>query len=152
MVRAIDHINIVVADLARAVQFYTAVLGFRKTKEAYLEGEWIERIVGLKGVRARVAYVVAPAGEPRIELLHYESPRGPAVADNSRPNTIGLRHVALRVDDMAATVSRLRAAGVTLFNEPERVPGGVVQHDAGDKTLVYFLDPDGVILELAEYQ
>lgn len=152
MVRAIDHINIVVADLARSVTFYTEVLGFRKTKEAFLEGDWIERIVGLPGVRGRVAYVVAPAGEPRIELLCYETPRGTATAANSRPNTPGLRHVALRVDDMAATVARLRVAGVELFGEPVRVPGGVVKHDAGDKTLVYFLDPDGVILELAEYQ
>ena len=47
--------------------------------------------------------------------------------------------------------ARLKAAGVTLFSEPVRVPAGVVKFAAGDKTLVYFLDPDGVILELAEY-
>jgi catechol 2,3-dioxygenase-like lactoylglutathione lyase family enzyme len=152
MIRSIDHINIVVADLARAVQFYTGVLGFVQTKEAWLEGAWIDRIVGLNGVKARAAYVVAPAGEPRIELLCYENPRGAGVPDNSRPNTLGLRHVALRVDDMAGTMDRLRAAGVTLFSEPVHVPAGVVRHDAGEKTLVYFLDPDGVILELAEYR
>jgi glyoxylase I family protein len=152
MIRAIDHINIVVTDLARSVKFYTEVLGFVKTREAYLEGEWIERIVGLRGVRGRVAYVVAPAGEPRLELLCYEAPRGVSVAENSRANTVGLRHIALRVDDMAATVARLRAAGAEIFGEPVRVPGGVVKHDAGEKTLVYFLDPDGVILELAEYR
>ena len=67
MVRAVDHINIVVTNLERAVRFYTEVLGFRKTKEAYLEGGWIDLIVGLSGVRGHVAYVVAPAGEPRIE-------------------------------------------------------------------------------------
>ena len=150
MVRAIDHINIVVADVERSVKFYTEVLGFTKTKEAQLEGGWIDRIVGLRGVKGRVAYVVAPAGEPRIELLCYEAPRGVVVAENSRANTAGLRHIALRVDNMAATVARLRAAGVTLFSEPVRVPGGVVRHEAGEKTLVYFLDPDGVILELAE--
>jgi glyoxylase I family protein len=152
MIRAIDHINIVVADLDRAVRFYTDVLGFVKTKEAYLEGEWIDRIVGLRGVKAQAVFVVAPAGEPRIELLCYNSPRGGATMDNSRANTLGLRHVALRVDDMAAMVAKLRAAGVTIFSEPVRVPAGVVQHDAGEKTLVYFLDPDGVILELAEYR
>ena len=152
MIRAIDHINIVVADLARSVRFYTEVLGFVKTKEAYLEGGWIERIVGLRGVRGLVAYVVAPAGEPRLEVLCYEAPRGAVVAENSRANTVGLRHIALRVDDMAATVARLQAAGATIFSEPVRVPAGVVQHDAGEKTLVYFLDPDGVILELAEYR
>jgi len=152
MIRAVDHINIVVADLERAVRFYTEVLGFTKTKEAYLAGEWIERIVGLSGVKARAAFVVAPAGEPRIELLCYESPPGGAHAGNSRANTIGLRHLALRVDDMDAMVAKLRAAGVTVFGEPVLVPAGVVSHDAGRKTLVYFLDPDGVILELAEYR
>jgi catechol 2,3-dioxygenase-like lactoylglutathione lyase family enzyme len=152
MIRAIDHLNIVVSDLERSVRFYCDVLGFRKTKEAYLEGEWIDRIVGLKGVRGRVAYVVAPAGEPRIELLCYEHPTGIGHGDNSRANTLGLRHVALRVDDMAATVAKLRTAGATIFSEPVRVPAGVVKHDAGEKTLVYFLDPDGVILELAEYR
>jgi catechol 2,3-dioxygenase-like lactoylglutathione lyase family enzyme len=152
MIRAIDHINIVVADLGRSVRFYTDVLGFVKTKEAYLEGDWIDAIVGLRGVRGRVAYVVAPAGEPRIELLCYEAPKGEVAAANSQANTAGLRHIALRVDDVAAMMVRLKTAGVKIFSEPVRVPGGVVKHDAGEKTLVYFLDPDGVILELAEYR
>ncbi|HUR59823.1 MAG TPA: VOC family protein [Opitutaceae bacterium] len=152
MIRAIDHINIVVADLPRSVAFYTGVLGFTQQREAFLEGDWIDRIVGLKGVRGRVVYVVAPAGEPRIELLCYESPRGAALVETSRANTVGLRHIALRVDDLAATVERVRASGVTVFSEPVRVPRGVVKHDAGEKTLVYFLDPDGVILELTEYR
>ena len=152
MIRAIDHINIVVEDLGRSVRFYTELLGFRKVKEACLEGGWIDRIAGLDGVRAHVAYVVAPAGEPRIELLCYEQPRGTSPAVNRQPNTIGLRHVALRVDDLAAVAERLRAAGVRFFGAPVHVPAGVVQHDQGEKTLVYFLDPDGVILELAEYK
>lgn len=151
MIRGIDHINIVVTDLARSLQFYCGVLGFTRTKEAHLEGEWIERIVGLRGVKAHAVFIVAPAGEPRIELLCYATPPGTGSAENSRANTIGLRHLAFRVDDMAAMAAKLRAAGVTLFSDPVRVPGGVVQFAAGDKTLVYFLDPDGVLLELAEY-
>lgn len=152
MIRAIDHLNIVVTDLARSLAFYIDVLGFTKTKDAYLEGEWIDRIVGLRGVKARAAFIVAPAGEPRIELLEYTAPQGGSSPENSRANTLGLRHIALRVDDIAATVARLRCAGATVFSEPVRVPAGVVHHDAGEKTLVYFLDPDGVILELAEYR
>lgn len=152
MIRAIDHINIVVADLERSVRFYTELLGFRLMKEATLSGEWIDRIVGLKRVKGRVAYVVAPDGEPRIELLHYEMPAGAAVAANSSANTRGLRHIALRVDDIAAVTAGLRAAGVEFFSDPVRVPAGVVRHDQGEKTLVYFLDPDGVILELAQYR
>jgi hypothetical protein len=41
---------------------------------------------------------------------------------------------------------------VEVFSDPIRVPGSVVKFAAGNKTLMYFLDPDGVILELAEYR
>jgi catechol 2,3-dioxygenase-like lactoylglutathione lyase family enzyme len=152
MIRAIDHINIVVTDLTRSVKFYTEVLGFRVQREAQLEGEWIDRIVGLKGVKGRVVYVVAPDGEPRIELLCYDAPAGVDPQENRRANTRGLRHIALRVDDIAAMTVKLRAAGAEVFSEPVKVPHGVVKHDKGEKTLVYFLDPDGVILELAQYR
>jgi len=153
MIQAIDHLNVVVADMARAVKFYTEVLGFVKTKEAQLSGDWIERIVGLKGVGAHAVFVEPPGGGPRIELLKYETPAGEAFAENSRANTIGLRHFALRVSDIAAMVDKLRGAGVEVFSEPVLVPTGVVDFDAGArKTLVYFLDPDGVIVELAEYR
>ena len=136
MIRGVDHINLVVSDLERSVRFYTEVLGFRKTADVVMEGDWIEAIIGLKGVRGLVAFVEPP---------------GAVLPENSRANTQGLRHVAFRVDDIAAMAARLRAAGVTLFSEPVRVPAGVVKFAAGDKTLLYFLDPDGVILELAEY-
>lgn len=153
MIQAIDHLNVVVADMARSLTFYCGVLGFTKTKEAQLTGEWIERIVGLKGVRAHAVFIEPPGGGPRIELLNYEAPPGVTLAENSRANTIGLRHFALRVSDIAAMVAKLRAAGVKVFSDPVRVPTGVVEFDAGArKTLAYFLDPDGVIIELAEYR
>ena len=152
MIRGIDHINIVVADLARSVKFYTEVLGFTRTNDVMMEGEWIETIIGLRGVKGLVAFVELPGGGPRLELLQYVAPPGAVLAENSRVNTHGLRHIALRVDDMTAMAARLRAAGVTLFSDPVRVPAGVVKFAAGEKTLVYFLDPDGVILELAEYR
>ena len=71
---------------------------------------------------------------------------------NRRPNTVGLRHLALRVKDIGPMTAKLRSAGVTVFSEPVHVPIEVVQHAQGEKTLVYFLDPDGVILELAQYR
>ena len=58
----------------------------------------------------------------------------------------------MRVDDIAAMTATLREAGVEVFSDPVKVPQGVVKHDQGHKTLVYFLDPDGVVLELAEYR
>ncbi len=153
MIRAIDHVNLVVADLTRSVRFYTEVLGFVKTADVHMQGAWIEEIIGLKGVEGLVAFVELPgAGGPRIELLQYVTPAGVALPGNSRANTRGVRHIAFRVDDIAGMAARLRAAGVTLFSEPVKVPAGIVKFAAGDKLLLYFLDPDGVILELAEYR
>lgn len=149
---SIDHINIVVSDLEKSVRFYTELLGFIESKRAQLEGEWIESIVGLKGVVADVAFIVAPAGEPRIELLCYKTPTGEAVPANSFANTVGLRHIAFRVDDVYAAAERLKNAGVKLFGEPVVVPETVVTHDAGHKMLCYFHDPDGVLLEITEYK
>ena len=152
MIRAVDHINLVVSDLKRSVKFYTGLLGFKELKRARLEGKWIESIIGLKEVSATVVYVVAPAGEPRLELLCFDSPRGETIPTNSLANTLGLRHIALRVEDIHSMVKQLKEAGVKVLGEPVAVPNGVITHDAGHKILCYFLDPDGILLELAEYR
>ena len=152
MICAIDHINIVVFDLERSIDFYTKVLGFKETRRAYLEGRWVESIVGLKGVRANVAYVTAPAGAPRLELLCYESPAGERLLENSIPNTLGLRHLALQVDNIDVAVRCLKDAKAELVSEPVVVPTDVITHHEGHKILCYFLDPDGVLLELTEYR
>ncbi len=152
MISAVDHINLVVSDLERSVRFYTELLGFKEVRRAHLEGKWIESIIGLKGVRANVVYILAPAGEPRLELLCYESPQGESILENSLANTPGLRHIALQVEDIQKAVKRLKEAGVKIIGETVEVPASVVTHDAGHKTLCYFLDPDGILLELAEYR
>ena len=148
---AIDHVNIVVSDLDASEAFYTKVLGFEKTRQARLEGAWIETIVGLEGVEADVVYVQPPGGGPRIELLCYQNPKGAALSENAMPNTVGLRHIALRVPDIGEVCGRLREAGIDPIGPPTQVPEGVVKHDAGRKRLCYLRDPDGVLLELAEY-
>ena len=152
MIVSVDHINLVVSDLERSVDFYTNVLGFRETQRAELEGKWIETIIGLETVKASVAYVVSPAGQPRLELLQYHSPIGHGFQANSIPNTLGLRHLALSVDNIDSAVQRLREAGTELLSRPVVVPTDVIQHSTGQKILCYFHDPDGVLLELTEYR
>lgn len=147
----VDHINLVVSDLERSVRFYTELLGFRETRRARLSGAWIEAVAGLAGVDADVVYVQPPGDGPRIELLCYRSPKGASCAENARANTVGLRHVAFRVDDLDVVCRQLEEAGVEFVGAPTVVPSGVVKHDEGRKRLCYFRDPDGVLLEFAEY-
>ena len=152
MINAIDHINIVVSDLERSVKFYTKILGFKEINRVHMEGEWIEEIVGLKGVVADVVFIVAPQEEPKVELLCYKFPEGESLPPNSLANTIGLRHIAFKVDDIKTAAKKLEDAGVKLLSEPIAVPKAVMADKPIRKSLCYFHDPDGVLLEIAEYK
>lgn len=147
----VDHINLVVRDLDGAVAFYTEVLGLEVTMRALLEGEWIETIAGLEGVVADCVYLQPPGGGPRIELLCFQFPEGAEPAGHT-PNVPGFRHVAFRVDDIEATYHALREKGVLFQSPPVAVPEEVVRHGSGRKRLCYFHDPEGNLLEIAEFR
>ena len=152
MIEQLDHVNLVVDDLEAMVHFYRDVLKMAVAKTATIRGEWIGRIVGLSNVEADVVYLELPAG-PRLELLKYRSPEGPRPPGGDQANAKGLRHLAFRVDDVDRTVESLRAAGVRFFSDVHRVPDSQVTYAGGvRKRLVYFLDPEGNILELCEYR
>lgn len=144
-----DHVNIVVADMERSVRFYEEVLGLRRGFERVLEGEWLERLTGLTGVRAWCVFMEADDAAVRLELLQYLSPPGAELPGAGAPNALGLRHLAFRVPDLDALLRQLQQAGVPLLGEPCTVPFTV--GSLGRKRLAYFLDPDGVLLEAAAY-
>jgi catechol 2,3-dioxygenase-like lactoylglutathione lyase family enzyme len=153
MLQSIDHVNLVVRDLNRLAAFYESALGLKVTKRVTINGEWIDRTVGLSNVRAEVVYLELPAG-PRIELIRYLSPVSPdASSDAQSPNALGPRHIAFRVDGIDELVERLRNAGVEFFSHGQTVPNSQVTYAGGvRKRLVYFRDPEGNILELCEYR
>lgn len=152
MLDAIDHINIVVRDMEAMVRFYTQTLGLRVTKRVTISGEWIDRVVGLKGVEGEVVYLDLPHG-PRVELIRYLSPQGARPAGLDQPNTQGLRHIAFSVSDIDDAVRQLEARGVTTFAPVQTVPSTQVTYAGGKrKRIVYFRDPEGNVLELCEYK
>src|SRR3954447_617943 len=78
----LEHIGIVVDDLAAATQFFTA-LGLEVEGEASVEGDPVDRINGLEGVQADVVILRAPDGNgSKLELAKY---RAPAYAGESPP-------------------------------------------------------------------
>jgi len=144
----VNHVNIVVREMERSLTFYVGLLGMRVTFEAELVGEWIETVAGLPGVSARCVFCQPTGGGARFELLEYRVPTGLLLPEDSVANTLGLRHVALEVDDMDALYTRLVSAGVEFVSPPVLVPFSV----AGvRKRLCYLRDPDGALVEIAEY-
>jgi catechol 2,3-dioxygenase-like lactoylglutathione lyase family enzyme len=68
-----DHVGIVVDDLAAATEFFVQ-LGLELQGEAAVEGRWVDRVVGLEGVRADIAMMQTPDGNGRLELTKFHSP------------------------------------------------------------------------------
>jgi catechol 2,3-dioxygenase-like lactoylglutathione lyase family enzyme len=152
MLSSIDHINIVVKNLEPMLRFYTETLGLKVTKRVTISGDWIGQVVGLNDVKADVVYLDLPNG-PRVELIQYLNPIAPAPAGLGQSNTPGLRHMAFRVDDIDAAVTRMKKACVKFFSGVQTVPDSQVTYAGGvRKRLVYFHDPEGNLLELCQYQ
>jgi catechol 2,3-dioxygenase-like lactoylglutathione lyase family enzyme len=68
-----EHVGIVVDDLGAATEFFVE-LGLVLQGEAPVEGRWVDRIVGLEGVRADTAFMQTPDGNGRLELVKFHSP------------------------------------------------------------------------------
>ena len=140
-IQRMDHVGIVVDDLAAATAFFVE-LGLGLQGEAAIEGDVVDRIVGLEGVRSQIAMLQTPDGHGRLELTKFHAPAGRSGERHAPANTPGIRHVAFAVDDIDAVVAGLRARGAELVGEVERY---------GDSyRLCYVRGPEGIIVELAE--
>ena len=136
-----EHVGVVVDDLAAATAFFVE-LGLELQGEAAVEGGWVDRVVGLEGVRAEIVMMETPDGHGRVELAKFHAPSGPGGDRHAPANTPGIRHVSFSVDDIDAAVSGLQAHGAELVGEVERY-GDIYR-------LCYVRGPEGIIVELAE--
>src|SRR4051794_38828255 len=107
----LEHIGIVVDDLAAATAFF-AELGLELEGETSVEGDLVDRINGLDGVRADVVILRTPDGNSKIELAKYRSPSYAGDDDGPAPaNAPGIRHILFVVDDIETSLVGLRAQG-----------------------------------------
>jgi catechol 2,3-dioxygenase-like lactoylglutathione lyase family enzyme len=147
-IQRMDHVGIVVDDLADAVAFFVE-LGLELQGESPVQGAWVDRVVGLEGVLAEIAMLQTPDGHGRIELAKFHSPsnqggdpQAPANTPHAAANTPGIRHVTFAVDDLDDVLARLRARGAELVGEVERYENIY--------RLCYIRGPEGIIVELAQ--
>lgn len=140
------HTGITVSDLDRSLAFYRDVLDL----EVWIQptevfgGDQLSRGVGVDDAALRLA--VLKVGASSLELLEYASPPSP----NDRPvppHGLGSMHVAFQVNDVNAKMRELESRGVKFLSPPNVVDEGPL---AGWRW-VYFKDPDGVTLELVEF-
>lgn len=116
-------VRYLVADVKRAIDFYTTLLGFK------LEHQQLPMFASV--ALGPLKILLSGPGASGSRLL----PGG------ERQNPGGSSRVVLRVKDLPAIIEVLREAGVTFRNEMETGPGG---------RQIQVLDPDGNPIELFE--
>ena len=128
----IDHIGIATRGIEESLGFWRDALGLEVKHTETVEEQ---------GVRV----AMLPVGEPRVELLE-PTHEGSPVAKFLQKRGPGIHHVAVRVEDIRASLARLKAKGARLIDEEPRIGAG--------GCLVAFVHPQsagGVLLELVEH-
>ncbi|MET9558098.1 VOC family protein [Streptomyces sp. NPDC006645] len=136
-----DHVGFVVDDLAAAVAFFVE-LGLEPEGEATVEGDWVDQLIGLDGVRADMVVVRTPDGHGRVELSTFHSPVATGTAPRAPVNTPGIPRLTFVVDTVDGVLDRLRAHGAELVGEVARYED-ICRY-------CYVRGPAGVIIGLVE--
>src|ERR1700744_474346 len=122
----VHHIAIICSDYEKSRYFYTEILGLNIVREVYREQ------------RQSYKLDLEVAGQYQVELFSFPDPP----ARPSRPEALGLRHLAFEVDNMNEAVDHIKQAGIEV--EPVRVD------EYTGKLYSFFADPDGLPVEFVE--
>lgn len=137
----IDNVGIVVNDLKAAVAFFVE-LGMELEEETTVEGQWVDRVVGLDGVQSDIAMMRTPDDSCRLELSKFQKPAAISTEVDMPVNTLGKHRVMFAVTDIDDVVARLQKIGAEVVDE-------VVRYEDMYR-LCYLRGPEGIIIALAE--
>ena len=141
-IQRMDNVLIVVEDLEAAVAFFVE-LGMELEGQTHVEGPWVDRTVGLEGVRADIAMMRTPDGHGRVELTKFHTPAAISREPRNAPaNTLGISRIMFAVTGIDDVVARLRTHGAELLDE-------IAQYEASYR-LCFVRAPEGFIIGLAE--
>ena len=140
-IRRFDHVGITVADLDAATAFFV-VLGLEVEGRTFLEGEFVDTVIGIPNSRSEIVTLRPPDGGTALELSSFIRPGHEPGSPNAMSTELGLRNVCFLVDDLQAVVDRLAADGYGLV-------GGIGQYEEIWR-MAYVRGPEGIIVALAQ--
>jgi lactoylglutathione lyase len=138
----VGHIGICVSDLERALAFYCDLLGFRPLTEVTVADALSAKLLRLPKIDQKTAFVERDG--VRLALFAFREPAPVGAGRVRAMNETGMNALMLRVDDLDATLERMRAAGVRVLDDT------LVAHPDYGSKLVFVTDPDGTLVELIE--
>lgn len=144
-IKTIGHVGITVRNLENSIKFYRDVLGFKLVSEPgeILSGKEVEEGVAVPGSVHRTCMLKVGEGQ-LLEMMEFGE-SSPAIGGTIPLNAIGSHHIAYSVDHMQEWVNRLTEKGIEFNSKP--IPE---KFGDGEILWVFFLDPDGIPVELIE--
>lgn len=136
-----DNVGIVVENLEAVTAFFVE-LGLEVEGETTVEGESVDRILGLTDVLSDIVMLRTPDGHSRLELSRFQKPPAIRTEPNMPVNTLGIGRIMFAVTDIDDTVARLKKHGAELVGE-------VVQYEDIYR-LCYLRGPESIMIALAE--
>ena len=127
----INHLGIATKGIDEALKFWADALGLENVHTETVEDQ-------------KVRIAMLPLGESRIELLEPTSEDSP-ISKFLEKRGGGIHHIAVEVEDIAASLANLKARGIRLIDETPRT--------GAEGCLVAFVHPssaNGVLLELVQ--
>jgi catechol 2,3-dioxygenase-like lactoylglutathione lyase family enzyme len=140
-IKRFDHIGITVDDLDAAAAFFVN-LGMEEKGRTFLEGEFLDQVVGLTDAKTEILMVGLPEGGTTIELATYLRPGNLPLAREHMSNDLGVGNLAFEVDDVDALIEQLAQDGYPLI-------GGIAEHE-GQWRMCSVRGPGGTIVSLAQ--
>jgi catechol 2,3-dioxygenase-like lactoylglutathione lyase family enzyme len=139
-----DHVTVAVTDADAAIAFFE-LLGFRKGHVTTIDGGEPAAYMLMPDMKAQHITLVLDGSEPRFEvqlLVFDPTPDADPGALPTNHRRRGYNHLALRVDDIAATTAHLEAHGVRMLSD---------EMDYISRKLRFFEGPEGITLEMVEW-
>jgi catechol 2,3-dioxygenase-like lactoylglutathione lyase family enzyme len=136
-----DHVGITVADLDAVTAFFVE-LGFDVEGRTFVEGEFIDTVIGIPNSRSEIVMLRPPDGGAGLEIARFVRPASEPRAVDAPANEVGLRNVGLEVADLEALLDRLVGEGYGLV-------GGVGEYEDTWR-MAHVRGPEGIVVSLAQ--
>ena len=138
---SIRHIGIVVNDLNKTKKFWIDVLGFTEVITIEEGGNNIDSMIGIKGIRLITSKLTDKNGS-MVELLKFNSHKDKEKW-NGKPYSTGLTHIAITVENIEETLSKIKKFGIDYQNK-------IVFSKDNSVKVTYANGPEGLLIELVE--
>ena len=140
-IRRFDHVGITVNDIDSVTAFFVG-LGLEVEGRTFVEGEFLDTVIGIQNSRTEIVMLRPPDGGTGIELSSFVRPDHEPGSPAAMANELGLRNVCFEVADLQTVVDGLAADGYGLV-------GGIGQHEQIWR-MAYVRGPEGILVSLAE--